>query len=158
MLQLVEDLDIGEFLTDGVLYSNVPAGLANAPDASFLKWETTESGRVRLIARRGVEGQITEIQGPPDWVMEMVSHSSVGKDTRDLRIRYRRAGIPEYWLIDARGADIDFQDAGAARQPLRRRPAARRLVRLAGFRPCVPPRTDRNRAGRWQYKLHHRPA
>ncbi len=155
--QLVEELDIGEFLADGVFYSNTRAGLANVPDASFVKWETSESGRVRLMTRRRAEEQITEIQGPPDWVLEIVSNSSVGKDTRDLRIRYRRAGIPEYWLIDARGADIDFQ-----------------VLVLRGKRyVAVRPRDGwyaspvfghafrlerrRNRAGRWQYKLHHRP-
>ena len=142
LFQLVADLDIGEFLPDGVFYSQAAAGLANVPDASFVKWETSESGRVRLIRRRRREGHATEIQGPPDWVMEVVSESSVGKDTRDLRIRYRRAGIPEYWLIDARGAGHRLASARSARQPLRRDPAARRLVRLARLRPRLPPRTQ----------------
>ena len=155
--QLVEELDIGEFLGDGVLYSQARAGLANAPDASFVKWETSESGRVRLTRRRRNEEQITEIQGPPDWVTEVVSDSSVGKDTRDLRIRYRRAGVPEYWLIDARGADIDFQMlvlrgnryvAVRPRDGWYASPVFGRAFRLERWR---------NRAGRWQYKLHHRP-
>jgi len=157
LFQLVENLDIGEFLADGVGFANVSAGLSNAPDASFLKWETTECGRVRLVPRKGVEGQFTEIEGTPDWVMEVVSRGSVGKDTRDLRTRYRRAGIPEYWLIDARGADIDFQVL------------VLRGNRYAAVRPrdgwYASPifghafRLERrhNRAGRWQYKLHHRP-
>ncbi len=158
LAQLVEELDSGEFLGDGVLYSQVRAGLANAPDASFVKWETSESGRVRLIDRRRVEGHITEIQGPPDWVMEVVSQSSVGKDTRDLRIRYRRAGIPEYWLIDARGADIRLQMLvlrGNRYVAVRPRdgwyvsPVFGRAFRLE---------RNRNRAGRWQYKLRHQPA
>jgi Uma2 family endonuclease len=41
--------------------------------------------------------------------MEVVSHSSVRKDTQQLRLAYHAAGISEYWLIDARGEEIDFQ-------------------------------------------------
>ena len=50
-----------------------------------------------------------EIEGSPDWVLEIVSRSSVTKDKRDLRQAYHQAGIREYWLVDARGADIEFQ-------------------------------------------------
>jgi Uma2 family endonuclease len=46
--------------------------------------------------------------GTPDWVLEVVSDSSVEKDTEQLREAYHRAGIPEYWLIDAWGDKIDF--------------------------------------------------
>ena len=41
--------------------------------------------------------------------MEIVSPSSVTKDTKMLREKYHKAGIPEYWLIDARGEEVDFQ-------------------------------------------------
>ncbi len=158
LARFVEEMDSGEFLGDGVLYSQAKAGLANEPDASFVKWETLESGRVRLIDRRRVEGHYTEIQGPPDWVLEVVSQSSVGKDTRDLRLRYRRAGIPEYWLIDARGADIRFEMLvlrGNRYVAIRPRdgwyvsPVFGRAFRLE---------RTRNRAGRWRYGLLHRPA
>ena len=40
--------------------------------------------------------------------MEIVSPSSVSKDKKHLRECYYRAGIPEYWLIDARGEDVEF--------------------------------------------------
>lgn len=41
--------------------------------------------------------------------MECVSDSSVVKDCERLRERYYCAGLREYWLVDARGEDIDFQ-------------------------------------------------
>ena len=41
--------------------------------------------------------------------MEVLSDSSVTKDTKKLRRAYHKAGIREYWLIDARGNEIDFQ-------------------------------------------------
>ena len=37
-------------------------------------------------------------------VLEVVSAKSVTKDTVTLRRLYWEAGVPEYWLIDARGA------------------------------------------------------
>jgi Uma2 family endonuclease len=42
-------------------------------------------------------------------VLEVVSDSSVQKDTVSLPEVYYRAGILEYWLIDARGAEVDMQ-------------------------------------------------
>jgi Uma2 family endonuclease len=46
--------------------------------------------------------------GTPDLVVEIVSRSSVTKDTVTLKKRYALAGIPEYWLIDCRGRTIRF--------------------------------------------------
>ena len=64
---------------------------------------------MRFVKRKGKEGQYIEIEGAPDWVMEVVSDSSVTKDKKELRGSYHKAGIREYWLIDARGKEIDFQ-------------------------------------------------
>ena len=66
------------------------------PDGSFVKWATSRSGRVRFIPRRDREGQYIEIRGAPDWILEVVSFSSVQKDTFELPISYHRAGIPEF--------------------------------------------------------------
>jgi Uma2 family endonuclease len=99
---------LGEFYGDATLLTNVVANLSTEPDATFIRWETFEAKRVRLIPREGEEGQYLEVEGTPDWVLEIVSDSSVRKDNRRLRAQYHRAGIPEYWLIDARGADIAF--------------------------------------------------
>ncbi len=99
----------GEFYPDGALVSNATAELSTEPDASFVSWQALEQGRARLVPREGLEGQYMEIEGTPDWVLEVVSRSSVTKDTRRLRQAYYQAGIPEYWLIDARRTDVDFQ-------------------------------------------------
>jgi Uma2 family endonuclease len=42
-------------------------------------------------------------------VLEVVSRSSVKKDTVTLRQAYWEAGIPEYWLVDARGDGLEFR-------------------------------------------------
>jgi Uma2 family endonuclease len=45
----------------------------------------------------------------PDLVCEIVSNSSIRKDTVLLRKTYYDAGIPEYWLIDGRSKSLKFQ-------------------------------------------------
>ena len=42
-------------------------------------------------------------------VAEIVSNSSVRKDTVELRDAYFAAGIAEYWLIDGRDEEIEFE-------------------------------------------------
>jgi len=39
----------------------------------------------------------------------VVSPNSVDKDTGWLMSAYQRAGIPEYWLVDARSGDVRFE-------------------------------------------------
>lgn len=100
---------LGRFYSDGALVSNTAAGLSTEPDASFVSWEALQQKRVRLVPREGREGQFIEVEGTPDWVLEVVSRSSVAKDTKRLRRAYYQAGIPEYWVVDAREAEADLQ-------------------------------------------------
>ena len=100
---------LGKFYGDGVLVSNEEASVSNNPDASFFTLESFRSGRVRLVPKPDKEDRYREVEGTPDWVLEVISDSSVEKDTEKLRQAYHRAGIGEYWLIDARGDAIDFQ-------------------------------------------------
>jgi Uma2 family endonuclease len=106
---LVQDNDLGEFYGDGALVSNEAAGVSNNPDALFVCWDSFDAERVHLVQRDNAPGQYLEIEGIPDWVLEMVSRSSVKKDTEKLLQAYHRAGIPEYWLLDARGERVNFQ-------------------------------------------------
>jgi Uma2 family endonuclease len=61
---------------------------------------------VRLV--EGEKEGYLELAGTPDMVLEIVSTSSVEKDTETLRMLYWRAGIPEYWIVDARGECLEF--------------------------------------------------
>jgi Uma2 family endonuclease len=106
---LNRELQLGKFYTDGLLVSNEAAGVSNNPDASFFSRESLQTGRARLVPRAGRPDRYREVEGTPDWVLEVLSDSSVEKDTRQLREAYHRAGIPEYWLVDARGEEINFQ-------------------------------------------------
>ena len=107
--------------------------------------------------RKDRRGQYVEIQGSPDWVLEVVSQSSVAKDTLELPVLYHRAQIGEYWLVDARGVEISFQilvrgqsayEAIKPRAGWTRSPLFQRRFRL----------TRRlNRLGRWTYTLEMKP-
>ncbi|MCG8586939.1 MAG: Uma2 family endonuclease, partial [Pirellulales bacterium] len=103
---LNRELDLGKFYTDGVLITNEQAAVSNEPDGTFVLWESFESGRVQHGKPVAHE---CELLGSPDLVVEVVSPSSVRKDTKLLRTAYYDADIREYWLVDARGDDIDFQ-------------------------------------------------
>jgi Uma2 family endonuclease len=102
--RIAMDEDLGQVYQDGGLVTNQAAKLACNPDAVAVLWKTLASGRVKLHSE---DGGCTVLQGSPDWVLEVVSPSSVTKDTRNLRRSYHAAGIPEYWLADAR-RDLSF--------------------------------------------------
>jgi Uma2 family endonuclease len=72
--------------------------------------QSLETDRVRLVAKAsGERDRYIELQGAPDLVVEIVSESSVTKDTQRLPYAYWRAGIPEFWLADARGSELVFR-------------------------------------------------
>jgi Uma2 family endonuclease len=108
LMNLNRKLKLGTYYGDGVLITNEGAEVSNNPDGTFIRQATLRSNRVRLVPREGAQGQYVEIEGAPDLVMEVVSTHTVRKDTQQLRQAYHRAGIPEYWLIDARGDEIAF--------------------------------------------------
>lgn len=103
---LNETADFGHVFINGVLVTNRKAGVSNNPDIVAVLWESLESGRVQYAKKRV---RATEVVGSPDLVVEIVSDSSIAKDTRKLRRIYHRGEIREYWVIDARGEEIVFQ-------------------------------------------------
>jgi Uma2 family endonuclease len=93
----------GYLFSDRTRISAPDADLSAEPDVVYLSAETLDAGRVRLVPRAGGgPDSYLEMEGAPDLVVEIVSDSSVAKDTKQLPISYWRAGIAEYWLIDAR--------------------------------------------------------
>jgi Uma2 family endonuclease len=96
----------GRFFPDGVLLTHEEADLSSQPDGTFISYESLETGRVRLV--EGVQEGYVEIDGTPDMVLEVVSTSSMEKDTITQLDLYWRAGIREYWLVDVRGERLEF--------------------------------------------------
>jgi len=105
---LVERLDSGRYYPDGLWLTSDLAGLSTEPDGTFATWETLTTRRAYIAPSNDeVRGGI-EMRGTPDWVMEVVSDSSVRKDSVLLLDAYYAAGIREYWLIDARHGELAF--------------------------------------------------
>lgn len=97
---------LGRFVPDGMLLTSIPAGFSVEPDGAFLSQASLESGRARLC--QGKAKNDIELEGTPDMVLEVVSASSVKKDTIILRDLYWQADIPEYWLVDVRKGRLQF--------------------------------------------------
>jgi Uma2 family endonuclease len=104
---LIKAGDLGRFFPDGVFLSNEAADIAGNPDAVFVSKAARKSGLVRWLA--GMEEGLLEIEGSPDMVLEVVSRSSVHKDTVVLRKAYWEASVREYWLVDARKEPLSFE-------------------------------------------------
>ena len=102
------EADTGELLVDGTLFANRDADSGSEPDAMFCTFDAIEAGRVRYVERDSGSGRQMSVQGSPDLIVEVVSNSSVRKDTRELRERYFAAGVREYWILDARGPRLTF--------------------------------------------------
>jgi Uma2 family endonuclease len=106
VMRLLSETRTGDYVGDRMLLSNVSAKLASEPDGLYYHWSTVQSGRLKLV--ESADEGCTELDGTPDMVMEIVSRTSVRKDTLVLPDSYWEAGIPEYWLIDARGPEPKF--------------------------------------------------
>lgn len=150
---LCSELQVGDYFSDRVLVTNKAAELSTEPDGTIVLWKSVKSGRVRLVPRAKHEDECVELEGTPDLVIEIVSRSSLRKDTQKLRRAYHQAGIPEYWLINALGKRIDFQIlahrpasyvATTSRGAWRRSEVFSRAFRL---------RRRRNPIGIWDYTL-----
>ena len=156
LVSLIKENDLGEFYTDGARIKNPESNISNEPDAMFASWKTLESGKFAPPADHANDETHVDMVGTPDWVCEVVSDSSIKKDTRDLREAYHKAGISEYWLIDARGEEVDFlilvhqpdgYSAAANEEGWIRSPVFDRQFQLT---------RSRNRVGSWKYDLQQR--
>ncbi len=159
ILARVEELQLGHVLTDATRVSSIEAQLSAEPDIVVLSQRAIEDGRVRLIpAASGATDSYVEVEGGPDLIVEIVSDSSVRKDTTKLPAAYFAAGVEEFWLVDARGDELRFEiqrRGGEQFQPA--------LISEDGFQRSGvlgnDYRLERSRGlgGFWQYRLAARP-
>jgi Uma2 family endonuclease len=106
----VQQRDLGELYTDRTRVSHPEADLSVEPDVVFVANDSLDSGRVRLVPKAGKEGdRYVELEGAPDLIVEIVSDSSVRKDTKRLPESYWRAAVREFWLVDVRGEEAFFR-------------------------------------------------
>lgn len=107
LMNLVYQEDLGEIFPDRTLVTHAAAGISNEPDACFVSWQRIDSGEVVIV--RDDRNDEQSILGAPDWVLEVVSRSSVRKDTKLLKQRYFAARVEEYWLVDARSEQVRLE-------------------------------------------------
>jgi len=101
--------DLGEPYIDRARVSCPEANVSTEPDLVFVSNDALDTGRVRLVPKVGAGAdRYIELEGPPDLIVEVVSDGSVHKDTERLPAAYFRAGVPEFWLLDARGEELVF--------------------------------------------------
>jgi Uma2 family endonuclease len=149
---LISGENLGELYMDGAFLTNERAGLSTEPDVMFASWETLEKGRL-VLTPGNPDG--VELVGTPDVVVEVVSPSSIRKDTVSLRAAYARAGVSEYWLCDARGEEVKFEilrlESGVFVAASGRSASQESGVFARAFRL----ERERNRIGRWAYRLRY---
>ncbi len=107
--QRIKQRGLGDLYTDSTRVSCPSAQLSVEPDLVFISEQSLSSGRVRLVSKASQEpGRYIEVEGPPELVVEIVSDASVKKDTQRLSAAYYKAGVDEYWLVDARKEPLVF--------------------------------------------------
>jgi len=106
----VKTSGIGHLFTDSTRVSCPAADMSVEPDVVLVTEDSLDSGRVRLIGKTsGEPDRYVELEGPPDLIVEIVSDSSVKKDTQRLPAVYFQAGVAEFWLVDARAESLVFR-------------------------------------------------
>lgn len=98
LLFFVRAFNLGEVLAAPIEMRAKPDGAAREPDILFVATAHQE----RLTAQRLI--------GPADFVVEVVSRESAGRDRADKFYEYEEAGIREYLIIDPRAGKerVDF--------------------------------------------------
>ena len=155
--QLVKKQDMGNAFSDRTRIASLPGNFSAEPDLVFISHQSIDSGCVKLVLKQSrKKGRYIEVLGPPELIVEIVSDSSVAKDTRRLPAAYFAAGVPEFWLVDARDEELVFRiHRRGDKEYVKRRPDRDGYQRssVLGLRF----RLDRHRdtRGNWQYDLLH---
>ncbi|HEY2412316.1 MAG TPA: Uma2 family endonuclease [Pirellulaceae bacterium] len=101
---LVKAGRLGRYLGDRMRLVNETADMSVEPDGMFASAKALKAGRVRL--EEGADS--LELIGSPQMVLEIISPTSVRKDTVVLSDLYFSAGIEEYWLVNPLGGQLAF--------------------------------------------------
>jgi Uma2 family endonuclease len=159
LYQLVKEHNLGHLFFDRARVSSPEADLSAEPDIVFVSHEALAEGRVRLVpGAAGGAPWYVEMEGAPDLVAEVVSNSSVAKDTRRLPAAYFKAGVREFWLADARREPLvsrihrrgesAFEPVEPNAEGFQRSPVFDCAFRLDGR--CDP-------EGKWMFDLRKKP-
>jgi len=108
-LELIsQQLKSGELYVDSTRVVSEEGNLSAEPDLVFVSYQSLKTGLVVRTPGTRRDDAFIELTGGPDMIAEIVSDSSVAKDTVRLPAAYYLAGVTEYWLVDARNEEIIF--------------------------------------------------
>jgi Uma2 family endonuclease len=157
LLDLVDQSDLGLLLTDRTRVSSVQGDLSAEPDIVFVSNESLTEGRVRMIPKAGDDpDRYIEIEGGPDLIVEIVSDSSVRKDTKRMPKACFLAGVHEYWLADARREPFVFRIHRRAESGFEAVPLDAEGFQLSTvFSRLFRLDWRRDRSGYWAFDLRH---
>ncbi|MEM9703403.1 MAG: Uma2 family endonuclease [Planctomycetota bacterium] len=100
-----KELGFGRLGTDSTrIVLTAPQAISCEPDGVGVSFESLKAGRVTMVPTAD-KGDMIEFQGPPDWVLELLSPSSENKDAVRLPEAFFAGGVREYWLADCRGEE-----------------------------------------------------
>jgi Uma2 family endonuclease len=155
--EIVKASDLGDLRTDRTRISTAEADLSAEPDLVFVSFDSFASGRARLVAKVTEEAdRYVEIEGAADLVVEIVSDRSVTKDTVRLPVAYWRAGVLEYWLMDARGKELVFRIHHRGPSAYLPAPVDANGFQYSGvFQRWFRLTRRRGRQGGWAFDLEH---
>jgi len=154
----VKELNLGHLFVDSTRVTHPAEQFSVEPDLVVVSHQAIESGKIRLVPKQGAGAdRFVEIEGAPDLIVEIASDSSQVKDRKRLFDAYCRAGVMEYWLVDGRGEEIDFQIhhydlSGFAEAACNELGLIDSIVLRCGCRL----ERDRGPGGFWNYDLHLR--
>jgi len=103
LLLFVEERNLGMIFGPNYM-THLREGLRRIPDLLFVS--NRHADRI----------EETHLQGGPDLAVEFVSRGSVRRDRHDKFGEYAKAGVQEYWIVDARKCTIDAYVLGANRR------------------------------------------
>ena len=153
--QRIKTARSGHLVCGSTRISSIEADLSAQPDIVYLSDQTLAEGGARLIEKAtGQPGRYVELEGAPDLIVEIVSDSSVTKDTQRLPAAYFKAGVGEFWLVDARGKQVAFiihRPGDSAYQPVQ--PDADGFQPSAVFDCSFRLDGSRNEKGHWTFDL-----
>jgi len=159
LFQRIAGEDLGHLLTDRTRMSAPAADLSVEPDIVFISHASLDTGRVRLVPKSGGEpGRYVEVEGAADLIVEIVSDRSVVKDTRRLPAAYAKAGVREFWLVDARKEPLAFQIHHLLDEAYRPAQADAEGYQESSVLACrFRLEGARHARGHWQFNLLDRP-
>ncbi len=158
LLQFADEHDFGWLFSGRTRIVSVAANLSAEPDLVFITEESLVAGRVKPVPGKTGSNEnddnIVEFEGGPDLIVEIVSNSSVKKDTVRLPKAYFAAGVREYWLVDVRRGQMLFTIHSRSKTKF-----VPQVADADGFQASAVLKTRflltrrQTPSGRWRYRL-----